>query len=262
MGAALLQPFYFYFLTQSKTTTRDPTIPLNEAIALFIITLPTVLFPLFLFAPTWLNYSTWQHQGYIAIFQAASFLMAIICLGRIALMLPRHGLVSKKKAQNPNVDRPWIVASLIMAAIIAATVLAFTVIGSLRSTNPVTSLACLFIPSPSKVDYIPRRHTNATLASTTLPPKYQVLLEAYLLFTQIDWIVVVVSSVVFTHYLLSNSVRGTTKSSLQQNHAVETRELACHALGSVVLGPGAAGSFALAARARRLREQDESHKYQ
>jgi len=27
------------------------------------------MFPLFLFAPAWLNYSTWQHHGYIAVFQ-------------------------------------------------------------------------------------------------------------------------------------------------------------------------------------------------
>ena len=41
-------------LTSSpKAASRDPTIPLNEAIALFVTALPTVLFPLFLFAPAW-----------------------------------------------------------------------------------------------------------------------------------------------------------------------------------------------------------------
>ena len=34
MGAAFVQPFYFYFITQSKAASRDPTIPLNEAVAM------------------------------------------------------------------------------------------------------------------------------------------------------------------------------------------------------------------------------------
>jgi uncharacterized membrane protein len=78
----------------------------NEAIALFIATLPTVLFPLFLFVPTWLKCNTWQHQEYNAVFQGAPFLMVMICVASVALMMPGHGLVSKQDSQDPNVDTP------------------------------------------------------------------------------------------------------------------------------------------------------------
>ena len=266
MGAAFVQPIYFYFITQSKAISRDPAIPLNEAIALFITTLPTVLFPLLLFAPAWLNYSTWDHHGYIAIFQGTPFLMVVICLVSIAVMMPRYGLVSKKDAKNPNVDKPWIVASYVMAGTIAAAVHIYTVIGSLKSTNPDTALTRLFIPSPAKVNSFsasPYNSTfNSTLPSTALPAEYHVLLEGYHLFTQFDWIVVVLSCVVFTHYLLSNVAGDDAKTSPQKMSSENLRELAYLVVGSVALGPGAAGSFALAVRESRLREHSVSLKIQ
>jgi hypothetical protein len=93
MGAAFVQPCYFYFVIRSKAASRDPTIPLNRAIALFIMTLHMVLSPLFLFAPAWLRVSTWDHQGYIAVCKGMPFLIVAVCLMSIALMLPRYGLV-------------------------------------------------------------------------------------------------------------------------------------------------------------------------
>lgn len=262
MGAAFVQPIYFYFITQSKATSRDATIPLNEAIALFITTLPTVLFPLFLFAPAWLSYSTWDHHGYIAIFQGTPFLMLFTCLVSIAFMSPRYGLVSRKDTKNPNVDKPWIVASFVMAGTVAAAVHIYTVIGSLISTNPDMALRRLFIPSLGKVNSFSALSYNSTLASTALPSEYHVLVEGYHLFTQFDWIIVALSCVVFTHCLLSNLAGDGTKTFPQKISAVERRELAYLALGAVVLGPGAAGSFALAIRESRLREHTVSRKIQ
>jgi len=260
MGAALVQPIYFYSIIRSKATLRDPTIPLNEAIALFITTLPTVLFPLFLFTPAWLNYSSWDHQGYIAVFQGTPFLMVVIFVASIAVLLPRHGIVSMKDAKNPNVDKPWIVASFVMSGTIAAAVHIYTIFRSFTSTNPDTALTRLFIPSPSKVNSFSAPSYNPTLTSTALPAGYHVLLEGCHLFTQFDWIIVALSCVVFTHYLLTNPAGNDAKTSLQKISAMEMRELAYLALGAVILGPGAAGSFALAIRESRLREQTASRK--
>ena len=262
MGAALVQPIYFYFIARSKATLREPTIPLNEAIALFITTLPTVLFPLFLFAPAWLNYSTWDYHGYVAVFQGTPFLMVVICLVSIAFMLPWHGLASKKDSQRPNVDRPWIVASFVMAGTIAAVVHLYTIIGSLKSTNPDSALTRLFIPSPGKVNSFSTSPYNSTSTSTALPAGYHMLLEGYHLFTQFDYIVVALSCVVFNHYLLSNIAGNRSETSSQKKSATEKRELTYLALGAVVLGPGAAGSFALAIRESRLRGQPVSRKIQ
>ena len=262
MGAAFVQPFYFYFITQSKAASRDPTIPLNEAIALSVTTLPTVLFPLFLFAPAWLEFSTWDHQGYIAIFQGTPFLIVAICLISIALMLPRHGLVSKKDAKNPNADRPWIVASFIMAGTIAAAVHIFTIVHSLNSRDPDLTLTRLFIPSMGKVNSFSASAHNSTLASTGLSPKGRVLLEGFHLFTQFDLIVIALSCIVFTHYLLSNLPKIGTKMISGKPRPAGMGELAYIALGTVVFGPGAAGSWALALRESRLRERTAPRKIQ
>ena len=262
MGAAFVQPFYFYFITQSKAVSRDPTIPLNEAIALFVTTLPTVLFPLFLFAPSWFKFSTWDHQGYIAIFQGTPFLIVAICLISIALMLPRYGLVSKKDAKNPNADRPWIVASFIMAGTIAAAVHVFTVVHSLNSSDPDLTLTRLFIPSMGKVNSFSVVAHNSTLASAAPSPKGRVLLEGFHLFTQFDLIVVALSCIVFTHYLLSNLPKAGTKMISEEPRPAAMEELAYIALGAIIFGPGAAGSWALAIRESRLREWTAPRKTQ
>ena len=260
MGAAFVQPFYFYFITQSQAASRDPTIPLNEAIALFITTLPTVLFPLFLFAPAWFKVSTWDHQGYIAIFQGTPFLIVAICLISIALMLPRYGLVSKKDAKNPNADKPWIVASFLMAGTIAAAVHIFTVFHSLNSSDPDLTLARLFIPSIGKVNSFSAAAHNSTLASAGPSPKGRVLLEGFHLFTQFDLIVVALSCIVFTHYLLSNLPKAGAKMISDEPHLAGIGELGYIALGAMIFGPGAAGSWALALRESRLRERSAPHK--
>ena len=262
MGAAFVQPFYFYFITQSQAASRDPTIPLNEAIALFVTTLPTVLFPLFLFAPAWLKFSTWDHQGYIAIFQGTPFLIVAICLISIGLMVPRHGLVSKKDHKNPNADRPWIVASFIMAGTIAAAVHIFTVIHSLNSRDPDLTLTRLFIPSMGKVNSLSLSAHNSTLASTGLSPEGHVLLEGFHLFTQFDLIIIALSCIVFTHYLLSSLPKIGTKMDPEKPRPAGMGELACIALGTVVFGPGAAGSWVLALRESRLRERIAPRKTQ
>jgi hypothetical protein len=148
-----------------------------------------------------------------------------------------------------------------MAGTIAAAVHIFTIIGSLRSTNPDTALARLFIPSPGKVDYVSRQPMDATLTSTILPPKYQVLLE---------------------RLLPLHAVRldrcGTFRCCLHSLPAVEICQryyekrppadqdcrkprfgLPCLRL---VLGPEAAGPFALAPQESTPREQDVSRYYQ
>ena len=242
MGAAFVQPFYFYFITQSKAASRDPTIPLNEAIALFVTTLPTVLFPLFLFAPAWFKVSTWDHQGYIAIFQGTPFLIVAICLTSIALMLPRYGLVSKKDARNPNADKPWIMASFLMAGTIAAAVHIFTVVHSFNSSDPDLTLARVFIPSMGNVNSFSAAAHNSTLASAGPSSKGGVLLEGFHLFTQFDLIVVALSCIVFTHYLLSSLSKAGAKMISEEPHPEGIGELAYIALGAIIFGPGAAGS--------------------
>ncbi|CZT51341.1 uncharacterized protein RSE6_12471 [Rhynchosporium secalis] len=263
LGAAFIQPLYFYAITQSQATTRDPTIPLNEAIALFVTTIPTLLFPLFLFAPSYLDWSTYEHHGYIAKFLGTPFLMVVICVSTIALMWPKFGLVSPKDAKKPNEDKKWIVASYAMAGVIAAIVHIATIIACLQSLDGDINFTRLFVPTLSKVSSLSTASGihNGTVHASILPVEYQKLVEGYHIFTQFDTIVVTFSCIVFVHWLLSN--QGNTKTPGSKNMSgSEIKELASLVVGSVLIGPGAAGSFALAVRESRLREEKPTGKLQ
>lgn len=99
------------------------------------------------------------------------------------------------------------------------------------------SLTRLFWPTRGKV-------SNPVDTGSLQPRAYLTLLEGYHLFSQFDWIVVSLACVFYAHLLLGK-VDGRT---------AEWRRLAWLLLGSVMIGPGAVGSIALAVREHRLRE--------
>ncbi|KAF9884960.1 hypothetical protein FE257_000870 [Aspergillus nanangensis] len=244
MGAALVQPLYFYSICQSDATLRDATIPLNEAIALFITTVPSMLvFPLFLFAPSWLGYDTWTHHGYIATFLGSPFLMVVICLVCIGLQFPLHGLVSLKDPRRPNADRPWVVAAFLFTGLVSGAVHVYTLVQSVLNPAQDASIARLFFPSPGRV-------ASPVVTDSAQPAAYLILMEGYHLFSQFDWIGVALACVLYVHVLL-NKVDGAK----EIGHAAEWQRLAYLLVGSAIIGPGATGSVALAVREYRLREE-------
>ena len=196
-----------------------------------------LLFPLFLFSPSWLGWDTWSHHGSIARFLGSPFLMVIICLLCIAIQYPRHGLVAAKNPRAPNEDRIWIVASFLFTAAVSTAVHLFIVFNALTVPGHDASLARLFWPTPGKV-------SNPVGTGSLQPRAYLTLLEGYHLFSQFDWIVVSLACVLYAHLLLGKADGRTT----------EWRRLVWLFLGSVVIGPGAVGSMALAVREYRLRE--------
>ncbi|KAK0644428.1 hypothetical protein B0T16DRAFT_495253 [Cercophora newfieldiana] len=261
LGAAFIQPLYFWLHTRTKAVVRDPTVPHNEAIALFFAALPAFLLPLFLFVPPWLGMSTYSHHGYIGAFLGSPFLIVVACLSVVGLLIPWYGVVAKKDAKRPHVDKPWIVATFVLTGVLSAAVHLGCVYASLTSSNPDMSLARVFLPSPSKMHSFPSDPvtlglapdgTNTTLVSH-LPAAYHTLYEGYHLFTQLDYAVVSAACVVFAHWMLHNrggekAVRGATMSS------TEFRDMVLLVLVSLVIGPAAAGSFAFAAREKKIRE--------
>jgi hypothetical protein len=262
LGAAFIQPLYFYLHTQSRATLRDPTVPYNEAIALLVATVSAVCFPLLLFVPTWLNLSTWEHHGNIGAFFGSPFLIVFAAVGTTIILAPRYGLVSKKDIKKPNEDKPWVIASFVAAGIIAAAVHLYTIFGTMTSSDPDLSFTRLFIPSFGKVNsQVATSNGTLPLLATGLPAEYRSLLEGYHLFTQFDWIIVALSCIIFTHYLLETRP-GQTRKASEKLSSIEMRDLRYLALGSIVVGPAAAGSFALAVRESRLREAADSRKAQ
>ncbi|KAI0403614.1 hypothetical protein F4802DRAFT_599006 [Xylaria palmicola] len=243
-GAAIMQPPFFYALCKSKARLRNATIPSHEARALFITTFAILLCPLLIFAPAWMGSATWDHHGYISYFHYSPVVLFGLFTGASRL-LPSTPSTGRAAAAAKESKR-WIVLALLLAGTTAAAVHLYTVTSALITNDTDISLARLFVPARGMTDPI---HSLPS-ASMGLVPEYAALLENFHLFSQYDWIVVTLSCVLFAHLLLSRR-DGEDKSSLFTTRE-ETRELAYLSAAALILGPGAAGSFALALREARI----------
>ncbi|KAJ5233198.1 hypothetical protein N7468_006154 [Penicillium chermesinum] len=268
IGAALIQPHYLYLIEQSyrRLPSQDPTIPRHEAIALFLTTIMAVSCPALLFAPAWLQANTWTHHGLIGLFHTTPILLAIafFITSRI-LSSPSLRYLTQSPADadfNPRIhpDQPWVTRSYILAGTASATVHLFTMITALRTQNPDITLLRLFIPTKQRLAIAntlplswtePKLNTTSTSLLTETNGKAARVLEQFHLFSQFDWIVVSLACIVFTHLLLSQAREKKSLREEGMSHTglmddVDGRDLGLLLLGTVILGPGAAGSFALA----------------
>ncbi|KAK1969634.1 hypothetical protein LY78DRAFT_690383 [Colletotrichum sublineola] len=234
LGAAFVAPIYFYFLTQSRHTARDATIPLNEARAFPLTLVANAVFPLLMFTS---GGSDHEKHGFIAQFSLTPVFM-VLCI--VFFSRPGTSLTTfatPKDKARPNADAPWIVASLCATGVLTAAQHLYTVAAtSLALTSEDAghlTWAQVFVPSASKVLSSPQSSQMA-------------LVEGALLFTQLDWLITAIACVVFTHCLLrSSSNNGQEGSGLAS--------LAAISLAAAILGPASAGSFALMVREKRLR---------
>jgi hypothetical protein len=237
-GAAMVTPIYFYFLTKSQHTARDNTIPLNEARGLPPTLIVNALFPLLIFAPSWLGWSAHTHQGLIGLYHLtpAIMIVVVVACSRPGTTLTQTATPKKKTA--PNEDAPWVVASLVATGVLSAAVHIYIVVAALLPSwrgRSDLSVSRLFIPAPQESFAMPQGSLPA-------------LVEGAHLFSQFDWLVLAAASVVFTNHMLEKSSQG------QGVRKKDKRaELIWNMVGTAVLGPAAAGSFALAAREVRLR---------
>ncbi|KAB8069925.1 hypothetical protein BDV29DRAFT_160953 [Aspergillus leporis] len=273
IGAALIQPHYLYSIVQSKFPQRDPTIPRQEAIALFLTTISAILCPFLLFAPVWLQASTWTHHGLIALFHATPILLAIILYISMRILRSPAGrfLTGFPAEKDPrrHPDQSWLVGSYTLAGVVSGIVYQFTVIAALKTRNPDATLFRLFVPTWERLataNTLPLSWTAQGLNMSVIHSdargtnKAAEVLEQFHLFSQFDWIVVSLACIVFTHLLLSRAreskpVRQDANTLPSRMSDVEGRDLGLLLLGAIVLGPGAAGSFGLAVRESKLRQQ-------
>ncbi|RYP37977.1 hypothetical protein DL767_002705 [Monosporascus sp. MG133] len=237
-GAAFVAPIYFYFIARSGYTDRDATIPLNEVRGFPPTVVANALFPLFLFYPAWSGWSAYDHQGYIGLYHFTPMLMVVTVVTFSRPGTTLTSFASSKNKDAPNEDAPWVVASYIATGVISAAVHVYVVVAAmlqLPAGSSSLSLSGLFVPAPRNVLAAPR-------------DSYEALLEGAHLFTQLDYLVLSAACVVFTHHMLQKASRGTSRGG--------NRELAWIILGTVLLGPAAAGSFAFAVREQRLRDEE------
>lgn len=187
---------------------------------------------------------------------------------------PAGRLLTKSRIETDHKihpDQPWLVGSYILAGVISGTVHLFTVITALKTRNPDASLWRLFIPTWKRLETantLPlswtgqRADSSITLNVSTAATgdKAAEVLEQFHLFSQFDWIVVSLACAVFTYLLLSQarerkSAKGNSDTMLSRVSDVKKRDLILLLVGTIFLGPGAAGSFGLAAREAKLRQQ-------
>ncbi|KAH8692508.1 hypothetical protein GQ44DRAFT_719823 [Phaeosphaeriaceae sp. PMI808] len=244
-GAAIVLPLYLYLVCRSKARLRDASVPRHEAVALLVSTVVILLQPLLVFVPAWIGRGGSDlHHGCIALFQVAPIGVLVFHLG-LASILPRKG--SDSSASSTKESKKCIVASLIVAGTVAAAVHSYTVIGALLTRDGDASLKRLFVPAYGFSDPI-----EALPKVSGLPAEYMALVENLHLFSQWDWIVVALTSVLYSHLLLSHRDGAARSKTNQRGSPIEAQELVYLTAATVILGPGAAGSFALAIREARI----------
>ncbi|KAK2612307.1 Transcriptional regulatory protein [Conoideocrella luteorostrata] len=239
-GAAIVLPLYLYLVCRSKARLRDPAVPMYEAAILPVTTLVMLLQPLLIFAPAWMGSSGSEaHHGYIALFQVAPIIILGLYLGLASILSRKAAATSSSKE-----SKKLIVASLTLAGTVASAVHFYTVVGALRTRDSDASLTRLFVPAWGLTDPI---KTLATTGRQSV--EYAALLENFHLFSQWDWIVICLASIVFAHLLLSrrDGLKMDKSTSLH-----EVQELIYLAAATFILGPGGAGSFALAIHEERI----------
>ncbi|KAF5647468.1 Zn 2cys6 transcription factor [Fusarium sp. NRRL 52700] len=239
-GAAIVLPLYMFLLCRSKARLRDSSVPLHDAVAMPVTALVILLQPLLIFAPAWLGFDgTKTHHGLISVFQVTPILVLGFYLSLVSI-LPQGPATptSGKKA------RRWIVASLILAGIVSSVVHIYTVVGALQTHDSDAYLKRLFVPAWGFIDPVTSLKTTQGQSG-----EYAALLENLHLFSQWDWIVVCLATVVSVHLFLSRrDGLKVGKSTTPQ----EVQELVYLGVATAVLGPGGAGSFALAIREARI----------
>jgi hypothetical protein len=238
-------PLYLYAVCRSKARLRDASVPRHEATALLASTVAILLQPLLIFVPTWTgNDGNYLHHGCIALFQVAPIgvLVFHICLASILPTAASNTSPSSRKDY-----KKYIVASLVLAGTVAAAVHSYTVFGALITRDGQSSLTRLFVPARGFSDPI-----KAPLQLTGLPAEYMALVENLHLFSQWDWIVVALTSILYSHLLLSLRDGVVEAKARQWTSISENQELIYLTIATVILGPGGAGSFALAIREARI----------
>lgn len=232
LGAAFITPLYFYFIVKSNHTSRDATIPLNEARGLLPTTLANALFPLLMFLPARLGWSSHEHQVSTALFSLSPVFMVLVLVlsSRPGTSLTKFA--TPKNEKNPNEDAPWTIASLSAAGAISGLVHSYVVVNAILNL----SIEEMFLPGTSKV-------WAAGLGA------YAALQEGVHLFTQFDYWVTASAVVVFVWGLLGKLPRGSRSG----------KGLVWTVIATLVVGPGAAGSIVLVTREVRLREVEASN---
>jgi len=229
-GAAIILPIYCFIHLRSSPTKRDNALPLNEAKALAATTALGSLIPLILMLPPLVDCRIEQQQAFIALFQITPLLFVTIQYIAVHLIT-----IFRKNIDHSDADKPFVLQCYIFAGICSATAHVYALAVSLFTRNPATAFSRVYIPSPANVD-------------PSAPSK---ITEGAHLFLQYDWIIINLTCILYAYLLFEPHLktRAPFKSYVNVRPDLEKQmALLLIALTTVTLGPGAAVSFAFAAR--------------
>ena len=229
-GAAIILPIYCLLHFQSQQSKRDNAVPLHEAKALVPTTLVGSLLPLILMLPPLVDCKVETQQAFSAVFQLTPVIfVAIQYIGARCIALcteDRHEL---------DVERPMVYLALISTGICSAIAHVYSLATSLFSQDPATAFSRVYIPSPARVD----------------PSTPNTLTEGGLLFLQYDFLIISLTCILYAYLLLepqSRTILSFVLAGYERPGLEKFAVMVMVVLTTVVLGPGAAVSFAFAVR--------------
>ena len=229
-GAAIILPIYCLLHFQSQQLKRDNAVPLHEAKALVSTTLIGSLLPLILMLPPLIDCRVETQQAFSAVFQLTPVIFVAI-----QYVSARCIALRTKDRHELDVERPLIYLAFISTGICSAVAHIYSLATSFFSQDPATAFSRVYIPSPTRVDL-------------SISNK---ITEGGLLFLQYDFLVISLTCVLYTYLLLepqSRAIKSFVLADYEQSGLGKFAMMLMVMLTTIVFGPGAAVSFALAVR--------------
>lgn len=232
----MILPLYCFLHCRNPLDREGQKLPVKENRALIATTLFGSLIPAVILGPALVGCGIHEQQGFIALFQTTPLLLVLVqyCAARV-------GANFKTDRERSEADQRFKLGSYTFVGTYTAAAHLYVLAKSLLSKDSATALTRIFFPSPGKVD-------------RSAPTR---LVEGAHLFLQYDWIVINLTCVLYAYTILTQYQMPVTS---HFRISSERTTLILAILAAVVLGPGAAVSFALIAREYSLSSNDIEQK--
>lgn len=246
-GAGIVLPLYC--LWDLTTQISDTTIPSARAKSLPLAILASSLPFWVMVLPPAVVYSTDSHQTIMAIF----VLSPLICVAVqsalasfISEPIPQEIRGAKSGSEGGDNAKFYIKATYLLLALYSAAFHLICIFACIFSSDPSATFSGVYIPNPFNVDHdSPQRLTQAAT-----------------LFLQYDWVIICLTSVLYSYLLIESFVSSPSAATVDEDRFMRTIGLfpfqawlstvITICLVTVMLGPSTVVSLSLWQRERHL----------
>lgn len=211
---------------RNRSANQACAVPLSEAKALMATTTFGLFLPLILILPPVLGFRIENQQAFIALFQISPLIFVFIqqIVARLIKTLDKHrGLSDSNKA--------FVAGSYIFAGLSSAAAHIYVLIISLFTSNTRIAFSRVFLPSHVEIDL---RNSNK-------------ITEGAHLFLQYDWVIINLTCIIYTYFLLEAHLESLIRYLKIPSGLGKVVAMPLVMMTTILLGPGAAVSFACAA---------------